>query len=501
MQTRRAFLHQVGSGMFIAALGSTVARDLGLASERDFDDDERSLSLGRFEPIAALLEQTPMEELLPTLVARLRGGLSLQDLVAGTALANARRCGGTDYDAYHAFMALVPAYEMALQVGGRGAALPVLKVVRRNAAFMRAAPENGRISAEPEPHAGDVRTLVRASDLAGAEAALAQSVAQGSGPAWATVQPTVRDEADVHRVVLAWRAWDVRRLTGDEHAHLLLRQIVRHCVQVERQTVARGQGFTSARTHVPELIDEHGLGKAPLGDRVVDAAWIDGFARDVFAAECDDAATLIADALARKVAPQQVGDALALAATRLVLHERGRTRSDGPGKPIGSMHGAGTGVHAADSVDAWRSIAATGDGPHTAASLLTTAYYVGGRARHVANEPLATVEPQLDDTEAAVQALTRSIDAGDQAAAVAAARRLLALEPTGARAHEVLLGYSCRQDGALHAEKFFRTQQAAFESARAEHRVEHLAALARVVASQQCLQADGVAEAEDLLRA
>jgi hypothetical protein len=501
MQTRRAFLGQVGSGMFIAALGSTVARDLGLASERDFDDDGALPSLGRFEPLAQLLAETPLEELLPTLVARLRGGLPLQDLVAATALANARRCGGTDYNAYHAFMALVPSYEMAQQLDGPGAALPVLKVVRRNAVFMRAAPDNGRMSGEPEPHEGDLLALVRAEDLNGAEAALAQRSAKGAGPAWASVQQTVRDEADVHRVVLAWRAWDVRRLTGEEHAHILLRQIVRHCVQVERQTNARGQAFTSARTHVPALLEARGIGKEPLGDRVVDAAWVDGFARDVFTASCDDAATLIADALSQKVGPQQIGEALALAATRLVLHERGRTRSDEPSKPVGSMHGAGTGIHAADSVDAWQSIAAGGDSAHVAASLITTAYYVGGRARSVAGEPLATKEAELEHAEAAAQALTRSIEAGDQAASVAAARRLLAHEPTGERAHAVLLGYSCRQDGALHAEKFFRTQQAAFATARFEHRAEHLAALARVVASQQCMQADGVAEAEALLRA
>jgi hypothetical protein len=250
---------------------------------------------------------------------------------------------------------------------------------------------------------------------------------------------------------------------------------------------------------VPALLEER-VGKGPLGERVVDAAWIDGFANDVVSASSDDAATLIADALVEKVAPQLVGEALALAATRLVLREPGRAKSE-PGKPAGSMHGAGTGVHAADSVDAWRAIAANGDGPHVAASLLTTAYFVAGRDRKLTEEPLAAADDTSEHELAAAEALVRSIDACQQAPATAAARRLLALEPTGARAHEVLLRYSCRQDGALHAEKFYRTQQSAFARAHAEHRPEHLAALARVVASQQCMQADGVAQAEELLRA
>lgn len=498
MQTRRRFLGRVGAGMFVATLGPVVTWELGLARERDLDGSDDAPNLGRFEPLAQLIEESPLDELIPALVAQLRGGLALRDLVAATALANARRCGGTDYDAYHAFMALVPALEMSSQRRDPRAALPALKVVRRNAAFMRAAAPSARAGALPTPSPGDVREHVRRQDLPAAEAAFAAALARGGEHAWDALQPTVRDEADVHRAVLAWRAWDIRRLTGDEHATPLLRQIVRHCVDIERSTHEQGREFTSARRHVPALLESRGFAKTPLGALPRDAAWVDGFARDVFSASCDDAATLVADALAKGVAPRSVGDGLALAATRLVLHQPGRTRSE-PGKPEGSMHGAGTGIHAADSIDAWRGIAAAGEGLHVAASLVTAAYYVGGRARSVASAPLAAAALDAEHVEDAAGALASAIDGSDQAAAVAAAGALARLDPSGARAFEVLLGYSCRQDGALHAEKFHRTQQAAFERALPEHRAEHLAALARAVASQQCLLGDGVAEIEALL--
>ena len=50
----------------------------------------------------------PADELLPKLAAQLRSGTPLADLVAAGALANARAHGGTNYNGYHALMALMP---------------------------------------------------------------------------------------------------------------------------------------------------------------------------------------------------------------------------------------------------------------------------------------------------------------------------------------------------------------------------------------------------------
>jgi hypothetical protein len=53
-----------------------------------------------------------------------------------------------------------------------------------------------------------------------------------------------------------------------------------------------------------------------------------------------------------------IGEAMSLAATKLVLCMPGRTGTQiQPGKPEGSIHGAGVGVHGADAANAWRNIA------------------------------------------------------------------------------------------------------------------------------------------------
>src|SRR5712691_10654150 len=81
-RTRRDFLADVGRGMLLASVGPAVAIDVGLAS-------------------------------------------------AG-ALANARTFGGEDYTGFHAFMALLPSYQMAQELPKDRQALPILKVLYRN---------------------------------------------------------------------------------------------------------------------------------------------------------------------------------------------------------------------------------------------------------------------------------------------------------------------------------------------------------------------------------
>ena len=57
------------------------------------------------------------------------------------------------------------------------------------------------------------------------------------------------------------------------------------------------------------------------------------------------------------------------------------------------------------------------------------------------------------------------------------------------------------EDGSLHAEKFYRTSGEEFAANRAPFRARHLAALARVTASEYGAPAAGMAEARDLLKA
>jgi len=73
-RTRREFLAEVGRGMLVATVGYEVAGELGLASSLG---DETALSFGPLEPLVCLMQETPVNRLLPTLVERLRAGTEL----------------------------------------------------------------------------------------------------------------------------------------------------------------------------------------------------------------------------------------------------------------------------------------------------------------------------------------------------------------------------------------------------------------------------------------
>ncbi len=128
---RRAFLAEVGQGMMVATIGYGAALDLGLTRALAADVPDR-ISFGPRESLVALMQETPIEQLLPQLVAQLRQGASLRELVAAATLANARAFGGEDYIGFHTFMALAPALHMSEQLPESLRALPVLKVLYRN---------------------------------------------------------------------------------------------------------------------------------------------------------------------------------------------------------------------------------------------------------------------------------------------------------------------------------------------------------------------------------
>jgi hypothetical protein len=64
----------------------------------------------------------------------------------------------------------------------------------------------------------------------------------------------------------------------------------------------------------------------------------------------------------------------------------------------------------------------------------------------------------------------------------------------------LLLRFAVTEDGALHAEKFYRTVSEEFASTREAFRWRHIVALARVTASEFGRPAAGVAEAQSLLK-
>jgi hypothetical protein len=511
---RREFLADVGRGMLVASVGATLAQDLGLAPAALADEGPGRLTFGPIEPLVSLMQETPADRLLTALVEKMKGGTDLRQLVSAAALANARAFGGQDYDGYHAFMALAPAYQMSLELPGPDQALPVLKVLYRNTSHMQQSGCNSHsheamhpVAAAPLPAgrsgAQVLSEAARRQDMDGAERAFA-TLAQGSlDGAYNDLQSVVQEYTNVHRVVLAWRAWALLDLTGREHAQTLLRQSVRYCVN-EETSIRKTPGGDALRTLLPRLLDRHHLlGRTP-GERQPDDAWIESLARTIYGSSREQAAEAVAEALAEGFAPEAVSEALSLAANQLVLHDIGRRQPETPAKPKGSVHGASVGVHASDAANAWRNIARVSNPRNRLSSLIVGAYHTAGQAGSLHPQPYPLAEHRESVRGVAPDHLLAeaesAIRANDQARACALVHRHGELGCPSRPAFDLLLRYAISEDGALHAEKYYRTVSEEFSTTRAAFRWRHLAALARVTASEYGHPAPGVADARRLLR-
>lgn len=511
--TRREFMNDVGRGMLIAGLGSALAADLGLADARAGEVDG-GLSFGALEPLVALMQDTPPERLNGLLVEKIKAGTSLKTLVAAGALANARTFGGQDYVGFHTFMALAPAWHMAQALPRAEQPLPVLKVLYRNAARIQAF--GGRasevlhpITADPIPTDADpalyLRDASRGGDIERADRVFASLASGPIGEAFNHLQFAVADEVDVHRVVLAWRAWDTMELAGEEWAHTLLRQSIRYCTKVEHDMNVRGHQHCPIRALLPRLLDEHKLLERPAGARTGDDAWVLALANTFFRGTRDEAATAAAHALAEGFAPESVGEALSLAANMLTLHDPGRPEQwASADKPAGSCHGDSVGVHASDAANAWRNIVRVSNPRNAVASILVGAYHSGGQSERSTPEPLPFAEhvAKVKATEGAalLDEAEACIRAKDQNQAAAAMARYGQLGHAPEPAFDLLRKFATSEDGALHAEKYFRTASEEFERIRPAYRWGQLVALARVTASEFGHPAPGFEEAKALLK-
>jgi hypothetical protein len=496
--------------MFVASLGSVVAADLGLSPAWAGEGAER-LEFGKMEPLVQLMQETPIGKLLPLLIEKMKAGTDLRTLTAAGALANARTFGGHDYTGYHALMALAPAYQMASELPKEQRPLPVLKVLYRNTNRIQ---EEGGCKREamhpvkaadlPKDKDGGelLREATRRRDRQGAEETFAALARGPIGEAFNHLQFAVEDEVDVHRVVLAWRSWVLRDFTGAEYAHTLLRQSVRYCVDAEKY-VFEQKRTPGIRATLPKLLDQYRLAGRKPGDRKADDKWIDSLSRTIYGEGRERAAEAVAAALAEGMSPDAVGEAISLAANRLVLCDPGRKREE-PGKPIGSVHGASVGVHASDSANAWRNIARVSNTRNTFASLICGAYHTGGqnggqnKDPYPPTEQLAKVETK--DADRLLQMAEAAIKEKEQAGAAALVQRYGELGHPERRVFDLLLRYGISEDGALHAEKYYRTVVEEFAATRPAFRWRHLVGLARVTASEYGQPAPGYAEARQLLK-
>jgi hypothetical protein len=516
-QTRRAFFADVGKGVAVAALGTGLAADLGVGFA--LGDEEERLTFGTLEPLVALMQDTPADRLLPVLTERLRTGTELRGLVAAAALANARVFGGEDYVGFHTLMALGPAYHMAQEGPADRRALPVLKVLYRNTSRIheRSSTQPGevlrpvRAEAIPRGRVGGevLREQSRRGDMASAERTFAALAGGSPEDAFNHVLYAVQDATEVHRVVLPYRAWDLIGIIGREQAHTLLRQSVRYCVRNENPRYAAS--FAGTRAVVPRLLNQYRLLERRLGGWNVDDAWIERMCETIFRATADAAADAAAAALADGVDPDAVGQALSLAANQLVLRDNGRPQNQSaPNRPAGSVHGDSIGVHSCDAVNAWRNMARMANDRNRVVCLILGAYQVaqdrvqrGGEFLTWQPYPRAEARDRvrsISDPAVLLREAEEAIRAREQPRAAAAVHRYGELNQPVRPALDLLLRYAVSEDGALHAEKYYRTAVEEFNSTRPAFRWRHLVSLARVTASAYGQPAPGYADACRLLR-
>ncbi|HEU0038609.1 MAG TPA: hypothetical protein VFR76_04990 [Verrucomicrobiae bacterium] len=516
LHTRREFLADVGRGMLVASVGYGMATELGLARAFGADASD-TLDFGPLESLVRLMQETPANKLIPALADKLKSGTELSRLVAAAALANARTFGGEDYVGFHTMMALAPSLHMARELPDALQPLPVFKVLYRNT--NRIQEKGGRKeevlhlvkpAALPEGSGGGdvLREAVRNKNCDEAERTFAALSQRSPEDALNHLLFAVQDDTEVHRVVLPYRAWDLLDLIGKEQAHTLLRQSVRYCVKAESgQRAATGN---EPRTLLPKMLEQHKLlGRAP-GTRAAEDKWVDELSQNIFKATPEQAAEAAAAALAEGFSPAAIGEAISLAANQLVLRDAGRPpQAESSGKPVGSVHGDSIGVHASDSACAWRNLARVSNARNTFACLILGAYQValdrtarGGDFLNWSPLPVKWHLDKIKSTEA--DALLREADDAIrqnlQAQAAALVSRYGELGHAPRPVFDLLLRYAVSEDGALHAEKYYRTVTEEFAATRPAFRWRQLVALARVTASEYGRPAPGMAEAREMLK-
>jgi hypothetical protein len=318
----------------------------------------------------------------------------------------------------------------------------------------------------------------------------------------------VEDGDDVHRIVMPHRAWELLDLVGKEHAETMLRQSVHYCINIEKNQKTADY-YQPMRAMLPKLIDQYKLLSKALGTRTADDPALEALSQAIFKATPAQAAEAVAGALAEGFSLATVGEAISVAANQLILRDTGRpAKYASKEKPAGSVHGDSMGVHACDTINAWRNMSQVSNQRNAVACLILGAHHVAN-ARTARGDDFGTFTPypvaeQFEKLRGlAADALLKETDAAirenDQARACAAVARYAETGQTARPVFDLMLQYAISEDGALHAEKYYRTVTEEFATTRPAFRWRQLLALARVTASEFGQPAPGYAEARGLL--
>lgn len=510
---RRRFLQDVGRGTLVSTIGSTLALDLRLISKTFAIETNNDLHFGDMEPLVCLLQETPIEKLQSILVAKLKSGCSLRDLVAAGALSNARTFGGEDYIGFHTFMALSPSLSMSNLMPPGMEALPVLKVLFRNSNRIHEFGGRGAEVLRPISDAtqkdlsdrSDLLSAIHRHDINASESILAGLCEKERQSALDALIPAIHDtHPEVHRTNLPFRAWEMQQIVGTQHALTLLRQSVRYCVRAEPNNRAE---ITAHGAMLVKLLDEYHLHGRTPGTKPADDGFIEQLSTTFATAEPEDAGRAAASALSEGYAPKAIGESISLAASLLVLRDGGRLPQwEDRLKIAGSVHGDSMGVHASDSANAWRNLASVSSGINTFACLIIGAWQVARDRNYPGNllaEPLPArhhlARVQGQEVDALLAQLTDAIQNNLQGLATAIVHRYGELNLAPEPLFRQLVKFAVSEDGALHAEKYFQTVWDDFHATRPAFRWRHLVALARVTASEYGKPAAGQSEARELL--
>ncbi len=484
--TRRDFMGDVGRGMVIAGLGATLTADLGFSSAFAAEGSD-GLDFGKLEPLVSLMQDTPPEKLQPILVAKIQAGdVDLRQLTSAAALANAETFGGEDYVGFHTAMAFVPAYNMARRLSSERQPLPVLKVLYRNSDQIQKLGGAKHIklrqidesSHRADAHTGlQLRDASRKGEMDQAERIFAAAADGSVQEMFNVLQPVVQDDINVHRYVLAHRAYRLIDIVGREFAHTLLRQSVRLCVDHERNRLKGNRAENPIRQLMPKLLDEYKLAGRKPGARKVDDKWIGEMCMTIYKNDAASAADAVAAALAEGIDPEAVSEAISLAANQFVLCQPASR---------GRVHGDSIGVHGSDAMNAWRNMARVTD-----PQLAITGLIVGGYHTAITgpfdSPPYPTDEHR--DAIKATEAKSLLAEAEDAIRHNDQGRSAAAIAIYGEQGHsadavfELMLRYTISEDGRLHGEKYFETVVEEFATTRPAFRWRQLVGLARVTAS------------------